>query len=770
MTGREDVFQKAMNEGHSAAWDQTWEKAAASYQAALEEFPDHPKALNSLGLALFQLQKVEEALEVYKRVAGLTPQDPIPVEKIAQLSERLGNINDAIKSSLQAAELQLRMRDVDKAVENWVRVTMLNPDHALARSRLALAHERLGHTQQAVTEYLAVASILQRSGNLEKAVESVAHALKLKPDSAEARQAQALLKTTQLLPKPVRPKGGTAPLRMAQVKEMEAPKPAESGKDPVSEARQKALKTLAEVLFEHSDQSEEAQARRGLQAIMRGGGAKSAKEAEQTRIMLHIGQAIDAQTRNQDAQAIAELERALEAGLEHPALFFDLGLLNARTGNPEAALRHFTQSVRHDDFNMAAHLMMGQVNRELGKMTEASVEYLEALKQADSIVVEADKVTEMRQLYEPLIDAQSRDKDEARCKRLCDNIHSLLMRPNWRNTMLTARAQLPKPGEGRSALPLAEVIIQTQSSQVLEAMNTVNQLVRVGKMRSAMDEAFQALTYAPSYLPLHTLIGDMLVRDERVPDAVAKYSVVAEAYSVRGEAAQATSMLRKIIELTPMELNARRRLIDQLAARGLNDDAIREYLELAELYYRLAELDMARKTYTTALRFAQQANVDRSWSVQILTHMADIDMQRLDWKQALRVYEQIRTLRPDQEQVRKYLIDLHLRLGQQQQAWSELESYKAYLESTHREKEALGFLEELVESHPDQMLLRRALAEQYHRAGRIEAAVTQLDAIGDALMQTGNRAGVIEVVKMILSMNPPNAEEYRALLAQLQSG
>ena len=38
--------------GHSAAWDQHWDKAAAAYRKALGEFPNHPKALSSMGLAL----------------------------------------------------------------------------------------------------------------------------------------------------------------------------------------------------------------------------------------------------------------------------------------------------------------------------------------------------------------------------------------------------------------------------------------------------------------------------------------------------------------------------------------------------------------------------------------------------------------------------------------------------------------------------------------------------------------------------------------------
>jgi tetratricopeptide (TPR) repeat protein len=122
----------------------------------------------------------------------------------------------------------------------------------------------------------------------------------------------------------------------------------------------------------------------------------------------------------------------------------------------------------------------------------------------------------------------------------------------------------------------------------------------------------------------------------------------------------ATRVLRRVIQLAPMDLGARTRLIEQLVSRGQVDEAISEYLQLADIYYRLAELDMARKTYTTALRVVQQANADRNWNIHILQRMADIDMQRLDWKQAIRVYEQIRTLRPDDQGVRKNLIELSL--------------------------------------------------------------------------------------------------------------
>lgn len=760
-----------MNEGHSAAWDQEWSKAASAYRAALQEMPDHPKALNSLGLALFQMGNFDEALQIYKHVAQVSPQDPAPMEKLAQLFERTGHLKEAIEAAMRAAELYLNQRDLDKAIENWVRVTTLEPEHVIAHSRLALAHERLDHKAQAVTEYINVASLVQRTGNMEKTAELVGKAMKILPDSAEAQQALTMLRSGQLLPKPLRPKGGTGPIAMAQVKQLEQPKKqTDSGLDPIAEARQKALTRLAEILFEYSsDDGAAQQARRGLQALMRGTGQLSMQQSEQTKVVLHLGQAIDAQSKGNDAQAADELDHALEAGFNHPALYFDLGLIRSKGDRLETAARHLQHSVKHNDFGLAARILLGQINQKMGRFAAAAVDYLEALKLADSQIVPAEQSDEIRQMYEPLIEAQSVETNETALKRLCDNINGMLMRKNWRDHLYKSREQMPKSQEGDMPMPLAEVILQAQSSQVLESISHVHQLARAGKLRSAMDEAFQAITSAPTYLPLHTLMGELLIRENHTQEAIAKFSTVAQAYSVRGEAAQAAKMLKRVVQLAPMDMGARSKLIDQLVARGQVDEAIREYIELADIYYRLAELDMARKTYTTALRVVQQANADRQWNVHILQRMADIDMQRLDWKQAIRVYEQIRTLRADDEGARKSLIELSLRLGQPAQANAELESYLTYLQTSNQREQGIKFIESLLEDRPEDAILRRALAQQYQQAGRTGEAIAQLDSLAESMLNVGRNEEATVLINQILLMSPPNADQYRQLLVQLQS-
>jgi tetratricopeptide (TPR) repeat protein len=767
MAGSNEVFQEAMSRGHSAAWDQQWGQAAAAYQQALDEIPNNAKALASLGLALFEQQRYEESLQAYQKAVQADPRNPVPLEKAGQLLERLGNIKEAIQAFLRAAELHIQNRNSDKALENWMRITQLDSQNITARLYLGMVHERLGHVTQATSEYLAAASLYQRSGNAAKAADMISRSLRLVPHSPEARQAETMLKNGQLLPKPLHRQGGTGALRMSQVKQLEPSKAADTGLDPIAEASKLALARLAEVLF---DLSEEAGAnaissKRGMQAIVRGNEQMNIKPSERSQITLHISQAIDAQTKGQENQAAEELEKALGAGFIDPSLHFDLGLLRSKTERKESALRHLQIAVKHMDYAIGSRLLLAQIQHQLGRYPEATVEYLEALKIVDSMVVPPEQSAEIRQLYEPLIEAQSHQTDTDKMEQLCNNVKHLLLRPNWRSGVIQAREQLPKYAEG--VVPLAEILTQAQSGQVIEAVGKVRQLARSGHLRSAMDEAFESFKFAPTYLPLHTLVGDLLIEEGRTQDAITKYTVVAQAYSVRGEAAQAISLLRRVVQVAPMDMSARSRLIDSLAARGLVDEAIGEYLDLADIYYRLAELDLARKTYTTALHLAQQGGANRVWSVKLLQRMADIDMQHLDWRQALRVFEQLRSLEPDNISIRKNLIELNIRLDQKPQATAELENLLAHLDHTGRRVEAVPFLEELVDENPGQAILRRSLAEEYRHANRITEAVTQLDKLGESLLKAGDREGAAQAVEAIIAMNPPNQANYQALLAKI---
>jgi tetratricopeptide (TPR) repeat protein len=773
MAGNEDLFQKAMNQGHSAAWDGMWEQASFFYRQALEQFPDNPKALTNLGLALVELQQFEDALTCYRRAAVIAPDDPLPVEKVAQLSERLGRLNDATRSSLQAADLYVKNHEVDKAIENWVRVTRFNPDHLTAHSRLAMIYERLGRKAEAVSEYLAVASLVQHAGDMVKASQAVNYAFMIMPESGEARQALTMLKANQVLPRPLRPRGGTGPVLMAKVRQLEGTRnnQDETPKlNPISEARQKALVTLAGILFDQVDEAAEGQAnRRGLISITRGPGISANEVSERSKMFTHLSQSIDYQTQEREDISASELEKSIAAGLTQPAAYFNLGLLQYHREQFEPALANLRISVKHPDFSMASRLLLGGSLKKLGRLNEAAVEYLDALKVADGSTVSPQQATEMNQLYESLIDSQSQQTDNTACDNLCTNIAAMLERPDWKEQLSRARQELPAQEEGSLPLPLAEMMLQTHSGRVIESLANIRSMIEKNQFRSASEEAFFALMYAPGYLPIHIQVGELLLKEGHVQEAVQKFTIVAQVYSVRGETAQSTLLLRRIMQLNPMDLSVRSRLIEALMSQGKVDEAIREDLELAETYYRLTELDMARKTYMTALRLAQQSSSNRKWSTRILTRIADIDMQRMDWRQALRVFEQIRILQPDDERVRQNLIDINFRIGQESVGLTELDSFINFLESKAQRGKAVQFLQSLINDRPEKLEFHRRLADLYQKSGQISQAIAEMDIMGDLLISAGNKAGAINLIQTILSLNPPNAAEYQKLLQQLQN-
>lgn len=770
MTGNRDAFHKAMNLGHSAAWDQLWDRAAGFYRNALEEFPDHPGALSNLGLALFELKDYDNALRVYTRAAVTSPQDPVVFEKIGKISERMGKLPDAVKAYSQSADLYLRSRDVEKSIDNWVQVLRLQESLA-ARTRLAMIYDRLGRKNEAVTEYLAAASLMQHSGNLDKARQAAEYALQLMPDSSDARQTLVMLRKNQPLPRPNRPPGGTGPTRITEVRQLETSGENNASLDPIGEARQESLAQLAALLFDQAEDSgpENSPANHDINSLARGTGGASLAQADRTRILLHLSQAIDAQTKDQDTQAVEELERAMEVGLKHPAAYFNLGLLKHQK-DPQKALRLLQEAVKNPHFALASYLLIAKIQQAANNLPEASVAYLQALCLADSETLLGDEADGLRQLYEPVIEAQSREKRPEVLKTLCDSIQNQLVRPDWCVYLRLARQQMPPQPEGSPPLPLAEMLLESKSGQVVEMLAHIRSLAAQNKITSAMEEAYHALQYAPTYLPLHIQIGDLLLKEGHAQDAVDKFLLVAELYTLRGESTQAIQLFDRVIGFSPMNLAVRSRLIELLLAQGKTELAVQQYIKLADVYYQLAELDNARQSYTAALRVAQPSRGTRAVVMQILYKIADIDMQRIDWRNAMRVFEQIRTLEPEDIHGRARLVDIHYRMGQEPAALNEVDGFLSVMENSGKRAQAIDFLKEVLTEQPEAANIYKRLAEVYQHDGKNSEAIAQWKSMSDLLVNQGDRPGAIAALQSVLALNPHDALDTQRRIQQIQRG
>ena len=362
-------------------------------------------------------------------------------------------------------------------------------------------------------------------------------------------------------------------------------------------------------------------------------------------------------------QMVVEMEHALQLGFRHPAAYFLLGLL-IKVINPDKALKYLQQSVKHPEYSLPSHLLLAQVYESLEQWNRAAASYLRALGLADSQLVDPAQADELLAQYDAIIESQASTQDKAVLQSTCKAISNQLMRPNWRSMLKQARVNITSSPDGLPPSPVSDLVLEARNTKVIETMAHVRHLAEAGILRSASEEAMYALQYAPSYLPLHELIGDLLLQDNRTGEAIQKYLVISELYIVRGEANRAIRLLTRVSQIMPTDTGVRQRLIDLLTAQDRIDDALKEYASLADLYYNMADLDKARHTYLEALKIAQKSSDSRSWGMNLLLKVADIDMQRLNLRQALRIFEQIRTIQPDHASTRLHMVSLNFRLGQ----------------------------------------------------------------------------------------------------------
>jgi tetratricopeptide (TPR) repeat protein len=98
----------------------------------------------------------------------------------------------------------------------------------------------------------------------------------------------------------------------------------------------------------------------------------------------------------------------------------------------------------------------------------------------------------------------------------------------------------------------------------------------------------------------------------------------------------------------------------------------------------------------------------------------------------------------------------------------ELDNYIAYLAGAGQRDKAAIFLENLLKENPERIPVRIRLAELYRQTGHMKEAIQQYDTAGEALLEAGDRSAAIRAIEAILTLNPPNREEYHSLLAQLR--
>ncbi|MBA3871637.1 MAG: tetratricopeptide repeat protein, partial [Anaerolineae bacterium] len=295
----------------------------------------------------------------------------------------------------------------------------------------------------------------------------------------------------------------------------------------------------------------------------------------------------------------------------------------------------------------------------------------------------------------------------------------------------------------------------------------IDRYTRQGLYTLAMDEAHRAVEFSAFYLPVHVRMAEIMMKEGRVRQAINKYNIIAKTYLVRGENDRAASILSEVLEMAPLDISVRESLIELLESEQRWDEALDQYVDLADTHHQLGNFDMSRDIFGAAERLANRVGATPDKIVRIKHRVADIDQMRLDIRKAQKTYDEIIQLVPDDERAHRMLVDLHYRQNSPTEAIKKLDALLRIYAKNKQPNRITQLLEELVTTYPNDTGLRSRLAAIYTQLKRKNDAIRQLDALGELQLEAGAHQEATNTIRQIIALNPDGVEDYRKLLVQL---
>lgn len=743
MAGNREEYDQAMNAGHNAAWDQEWSLAVAAYGQAIKEFPEDPEAHIHLGLSLLRAGRLDDSLKVYTRAHQLSPDDPIPLEKSADVLERMGRLKEAGQQYVNVAEIYLAQRDLDKAIGNWERATRLTPGLVTIHAKLAQAYERVGDNRKAIREYLTLAFNFQRGKETDKAIKAVQRALRLDSKNSQALNTLRALETGGEILPPVFDDMDEPTSRLEEQDGFGYASRVVVGESdplgPLGEAMTDALGLLASYVIES-------------------GQLNAAGSAALQGLELH--------RQGLQKEAIEAYQRA-ESQIRHPALKLNLGVLLVLTGQPAEAVKHLGEATMHPQLQAGAFHALGRAYYDQGKHKQATRYLLQSLQAVDtSLALEDGEIDELTNLYDQLFTALEGSTDEAMVA-INKRFMKLLIGKDWKQRIAETRRQLEHTMRAEGEQAVKDILAAEGGDHLTDSVSLVDRYMRQGLLTLAMDEAHRAIEFSASYLPIHIRMAEIMMREGRVRQAISKYNTVAKTYLVRGENDRAASILSEVLEMAPLDISLRKSLIELLETEQRWDEVLDQYVDLADTYHQLGDFELSRDTYSSAEKLAARVKASPEKVVRIKHRIADIDQMRLDIRKAMKTYEEIVQLAQDDERARRMLVDLNFRQGNQVEAVKRLDELLSMYAKKKQVNSIIKLLEEMVTLYPNDTGLRNRLATIFEQLGRKEDAIKHLDALGELQLEAGQHQDACNTLRRIIKLNPAGAEDYQRLVAQL---
>jgi tetratricopeptide (TPR) repeat protein len=630
MAGNRAIFDRAMEQSREAARAGHWDESLKASVRALQEFSQDVGARTSAAVALFHTGKFDQALKAFEGLRAADPQNEFFLEYIARTQRQLGHVDDALAILRTLADAHESQQRTVQAIEAVKEMLDLRPDLDDQRLRLAKLYEHGGAKREAAGEYLILATRFQHADQFDQAAEMAEAALRLDPQSREAKDRLLSLRAA-----------------MARQAGIEVP---------------------------------DTDRRPGVSGQSAGTGMLRSQQFQVEKL---IEQALKKQEAGELDDAVELYEQVLEAGVERADLFYSLGLLYQERGDHKAAVHVLNRAVIDAEYALSSHFALGTSYRELGQLPQAAQEFEQTIRLVDLQTIGRTEADDLISMYQSTATIYEEIGDIARASSLYATLASFLESKRWgreraaefkersrelaeRNmfaklrTMgtgaLTPQAEVEQAAVednqsrpeswgkirpitdflrndrqgGTSALsdpvqleqfseplmmleslpaaasdvPATPLPMEGLADEVADWVRLSGKYLDQGLLEAALDACHDVIHLDTDYLPIHLRMGEIYERQDRPDDALTKYQLLIETYRLRGEQEPAIDVYLRYIELSPDTVNARSKLADLLKSVGRDDEAVAQLIQVANTYFRLAQTNKALEEYRRLLQWA----------------------------------------------------------------------------------------------------------------------------------------------------------------------
>lgn len=248
-----------------------------------------------------------------------------------------------------------------------------------------------------------------------------------------------------------------------------------------------------------------------------------------------------------------------------------------------------------------------------------------------------------------------------------------------------------------------------------------------GFMLKALALFKKVLNLNPADIGALTALGQLSEEKGLATDAIKYYLAAADSLSKEGKKDRLLDIYQKIISLSPSNIPLRNKVAEIFLKEGLKTDAVREYVSIAGTYEEKGDLEKAREYFLKVLDL-QPLNKE---AVMGIGHLYE---KTGDIREAIRHMQEATVLfHQDPEILSKY----------------------AELSSTGgRADEAKNYLGKIAEREPDNMEVRRLLAEIYLKEGSKEKAWAEYLPVIDDMIMREKHADTIRLVELFRDIDP----------------